>query len=324
MKSEFSTFGSCASRNLFNSDLNRNYKSYFHINHSVERVNIISLMCEPIDFDEALVNADYEYHNICVIEDLTKRYLDSIRNENFEYILFDTYFDVEFSVIKLDGDSFITDSYSLEHTDLHGRFDGCERLNVFNNFDEYFSLWKKSFDEFFAYLDENSHNIRLILNCSRSAYSFMDGDSIVEDSKLKKQSLSYNKYRNVMDRHIISNYDVEILPFDYATLIDQNHIFGFAPTHYEARFYEEENINLKKIVSINEEFGWDGETNKKIRKLKRENEVLKMDLYDLNNYDIPDLRNENQNLKEKYDSISNSRSWKLTGPLRSFKNSFDR
>ena len=70
MTSEFSTFGSCASRNIFNSDLNKDYKDYFHINHSIERVNTISLMSDPVDFNGALVNAGHEYDNTCVIEDL--------------------------------------------------------------------------------------------------------------------------------------------------------------------------------------------------------------------------------------------------------------
>ena len=41
-------------------------------------------------FNGDLVNAGHEYDNTCVIEDLSKRYLDSIKNHDFDYILFDT------------------------------------------------------------------------------------------------------------------------------------------------------------------------------------------------------------------------------------------
>lgn len=55
---EISTLGSCASRNIFNSQLNENYKSYFHINHSIEVVTLISLMSNPIEYDDKLINSD--------------------------------------------------------------------------------------------------------------------------------------------------------------------------------------------------------------------------------------------------------------------------
>ena len=58
------------------------------------------------------------------------------------YILFDTLFDVKFSVIKLNSNSFITDSYSLESTDLYGDFKECRRISIFEDFDEYFSYGK--------------------------------------------------------------------------------------------------------------------------------------------------------------------------------------
>lgn len=319
MTSEFSTFGSCASRNIFNSDLNKDYKDYFHINHSIERVNTISLMSDPVDFNGDLVNAGHEYDNTCVIEDLSKRYLDSIKNHDFDYILFDTLFDVKFSVIKLNSNSFITDSYSLESTDLYGDFKECRRISIFEDFDEYFSLWKKYFDDFFICLKDYSPDTKLILNCARSIYTFKEDDSIVEDSQLKEISLSYNKYRNVLDRHIIENYDVEILPFDYGVTLDKNHIFGIAPTHYVSKFYEDANRELNKVIANNKRFEWEDDVNINIRNLKKEAEVLKMKLYDLENYDLVGLEDENVKLKDKYNSILNSKSWKLTGPLRNLK-----
>ena len=57
MVSEFSTMGSCASRIIFNSSVNHNYKEFFHINDSLEVVSIVSLMSNPIEYDESLLNS---------------------------------------------------------------------------------------------------------------------------------------------------------------------------------------------------------------------------------------------------------------------------
>ena len=76
MLSEISTFGSCTSRNIFNSSINENYKQFFNINHSIESVNLISLMSKPIKFDETLINSSDNYDNTCVKEDLSKKYTE--------------------------------------------------------------------------------------------------------------------------------------------------------------------------------------------------------------------------------------------------------
>lgn len=319
MKAEFSTMGSCSSRNIFNSEINNDYKSYFKINHSIERVNLISLMSKSVEYDSGLINSDHGYDNTCVIEDFSKRYLDSIKNENFDYIILDNYFDVVFSIIELNRDSFITDSYSLEHTDIYKQFKDFRRINVSQDFDEYFKLWKNAFDLFFIYFKENCSDTILILNCSRAVYKYCEDDSIFEDSKLKKESLSCNRHLNVLDRYILENYDVEVLPFDYGTLADKSHIFGFAQTHYESKYYNEKNRQLNEIIKFNTLFEYDDELYADFRNLKRENEIHKMELYELNEFKIPELNHTNQVLKEKYESILSSNSWKLTKPLRNIK-----
>ena len=278
MKAEFSTMGSCSSRNIFNSEINGDYKNYFNINHSIERVNLISLMSKSIDYDSSLINSDHGYDNICVIEDLSKKYLDSIKNENFDYIILDNHFDVVFSLIDVGNGSFITDSYSLEHTDIHDDFNDCRRINVSENFDEYFKLWCESFDLFYNYVKENSPNTILILNCSRSVYRYCENNSIIEDLKLKKESLHCNKYLNILDKHVLENYDVEILPFDYNTLADKSHIFGFASTHYQSDYYKEKNRQLNDIIALNKLFDYEDGAYANFRNLKRENEIRKMGL----------------------------------------------
>lgn len=99
MIAEFSTMGSCSSRSIFNSTINKDYKSYFNINHFIERVSIISLMSKPVDYDSDLINSDHDYDNYCVNEDLSKRYMDFIKNENYDYILLDNYFDAFYKII---------------------------------------------------------------------------------------------------------------------------------------------------------------------------------------------------------------------------------
>ena len=65
---EFSAYGSCSSRNIFNSAINKNYKKFFKVKHSVEATSVISLMSKPIIYDDNLINSDKNFDNNCVIE----------------------------------------------------------------------------------------------------------------------------------------------------------------------------------------------------------------------------------------------------------------
>ena len=85
MVSQFSVFGMCVSRNIFMNELNKGYKSFFNINHSIEGISIISLMSNPIEFDEALINSDDEFVNLCIKEDLSKNYINTIKTAKLDF-----------------------------------------------------------------------------------------------------------------------------------------------------------------------------------------------------------------------------------------------
>lgn len=333
MTKNFSTMGSCASRNIFNSDINENYKSFFTVDHSIERVNMISLMSNPIEYDESLINCEKEYSNICVIEDLSKRYLDSIKEGKFDYIIYDTYFDVDFNIIEIDENTFITDSYSLKETDLYDSFKGKRRISIYKNFDEYFKLYKESCELFFDFFYSNCENTIFILNTARSLYRYLDEGSILENENFKRVSKRDKRYRDILDKYIAENYDVEILPFRKDTLLNKDHIFGFTPTHYEEKYYQEKNLELNNIIKINDLLDYDDEANKEIRNIKRENFLLNIERDDLKgknddltkemdnlkNVEMKKLKKDYDKLKSKYESLLNSKSWKITKPLRGLK-----
>ncbi len=266
MVKEISTLGSCASRNIFNSQLNKNYKEYFHINHSIEVVTLISLMSIPIKYDSNLINSDNKYSNQNVIEDLDKSFLLFLKKQEIDYLILDTYFDVLAEIIVYGENQFITNSYHLESTDFNNLLMDKERINLRRNFEQYFSLWKEACDNFFDFFNNHCKSVGLILNCNRSVSKFYDGNNIVEDDNLKN-FLSLNKYRDILDRYILENYDVDVLKFDNTTLAFKDHIFGLASTHYEPKYYLDKTIQLNEIINRNDLY--DEDYNKIARSLKR-------------------------------------------------------
>lgn len=278
MVSEFSTMGSCASRIIFNSSVNHNYKQFFHINDSLEVVSIISLMSNPIEYDETLLNSFDKFDNECVSNDLTKSFLDFLKQNTIEYLLLDTYFDVECDVIVYDENSYLSDSGRLVRTDYHRTLHNKRRISVFKNFNEYMELWKEACDKFFRFLRQYCPNIKVILNCSRGALYYLDENN----NKVRFPKAHYiyesNKIRDILEIYILENYDVDVLPFDENTLALKNHFAHLHTVHYEDKYYTDKTNQLNEIIKRNDTWNYYDDVNIQYRKIKRENTIMKFKL----------------------------------------------
>ena len=275
MVTEISTLGSCSSRNIFNSDINKIYKNFFKVNESIETVTFISLMSKPIKFDENLINSENNYDNECTTQDLTKKFLLFLKKDKIDYLIIDTYFDVLYDVIKINENSFITLSERLMKTDFFKNIENKKRISISNNFYEYYQIWKKSINLFFKFMKNNCKNTKIILNCSRSVFKYYENGKIIEDQKLKKFS-KINKYRNILDSYILEHFDVDVLTFDKNTLASKQHIFGLHPTHYESKYYLEKNKQINQIIERDKKLDYYDELNINFRKIQREYSILSM------------------------------------------------
>lgn len=249
---EFSTFGSCSSRNIFNSQVNKDYKKYFRINKSVEASTLISLMSKPIEFNEEQINSPSKYDNLCVTDDLSKKFLNVVEQDFVDYIIMDTLFDVASNVIIYDDNIFLTSNGRLGRTDFYNSIEECRKINIFNNFEEYYSYWTDACDSFFKFVERNCKHTKIILNCSRSAYTYVDSEGNVSKyGKFEKLSNRYNRFRNLLDKYILENFDIDSLKFDTETHIDINHVFGIRPTHFVEDYYITKNQQLLQIIENN-------------------------------------------------------------------------
>lgn len=309
MISQFSVFGTCVSRNIFMDVLNEGYKSHFNINHSVEGINIISLMSNPIDFDEALINSEDDFENECIKEDLTKNYINTIKNAKLDYILIDTMIDALEPIIRYDENSYITDSFRFKSCEFRNQVKDKPSFRICDNTEEFMRLWEDAYQRFFKFVGENKSHPKVILNCAKASYTYRHENMLVESPDFKRISLKLNRYKDMLDKKLLENYDIDVLPFDPNTLIDVNHIFSPNYAHYEKSYYATKNDQLLKIVARNERLDYDDEQNVEIRRLARENVIN----------DI--ISNQPSDEKDGLDSKSSkdSKSWKLLSKLKNFK-----
>ena len=231
--------GSCVSRDLFFSKFNPDYKKYFRVNLSFQRSSIISIMHEPISFNEndLLIlpknNSNQARMNF-LKADLKKTIMDDLIKNPPNILILDNYFEVRMGVIILENGSIITNNnWDLPCTNFYNKLKIKKILTVQNNTQEYFDLWKRSCDLFFDFLDNNCPNTRIILNSFKQCFNVMKGDGTIElNDEFRKNAKSVNKFLKKFDEYIISK-SVDILPFEDNTLLDEKHLWGLGPVHYE-------------------------------------------------------------------------------------------
>ena len=146
MVSEFTVFGSCTCRDIFNSTLNENYKDFYHIGKTGIRISFISIMQEPIEFDEESVIIQPQKgknisFTIWIKDDFKKWFLDALKEENFEYILIDTYYDTNFGVVDIGEGRFVTNNVRLNETPFYKDLEYKRVLTIMDDTEEYFELF---------------------------------------------------------------------------------------------------------------------------------------------------------------------------------------
>ena len=275
MVSKFTVFGSCTCRDVFYSEINKNYKDFFEIGPTGIRLSFISIMQEPVKFDEKDIDIFPKTgKNInftaWIKKDFKKTFLEDLKRERFEYLLMDTYYDTNFGIVDIGNNSYVTNNIRLDETAFYEKLEHKRVLTIYDNTEEYFEIWKRHCDMFFDFLKENCPDTKIILNPSRHVYRKMDEDgSIIESDRFKRECKKFNQYRDLLDEYIIKNFDVDVLYFDEDTVASENHFWGCSSLHYATQYFEGINNQLNLIIERNKSN--DETANEELRKEKREN-----------------------------------------------------
>lgn len=273
MVSKFTVFGSCTCRDVFYSEINRNYKDFFEIGPTGIRLSFISIMQEPVKYEEKDIEIfPKTSKNInfttWIKKDFDKTFLKDLKRENFEYILMDTYYDTNFGIVDIGNNRYVTNNIRLDETAFYEKLEYKRVLTIYDNTEEYFEIWKRHCDMFFEFLKENCPNTKIILNPSRHVYRKLNEDwEIIESDLFKIECEKFNKYRDLLDEYIIKNFDVDVLYFDENTLARENHFWGCSSLHYTPLYFEGINNQLNLIIELDKTN--DKQANEELRKEKR-------------------------------------------------------
>lgn len=327
MVAYFTVFGSCAIRDIFNSKINKDYKRYFKIGEDGFRLTMISIMMDPVKYSDSIKiypeNKQNNKYSDWIKRDLEKRFLDALVENDFEYLLMDTYFDVNWGIYDIGNGNYITNNQHIEETEFFRNLKTKRHVNIYDDSEEFLALWKRSCDMFFKFMEENCPNTKIILSTNRHVHNYLSVDGIVKKSeKFQTQCDYYNHYRDMLDRYILENFDVDVLEFDSEVMLaDEGHFWSVYSLHYTKDFFDAMNAQLNEIIERNEILSTPEleDYNAKIRKYKREAALAKikkneriqsLSKYSTARIDMKNIGQEDNRLEVLSNSDRNSREYR--------------
>jgi hypothetical protein len=161
-------FGSCVTRDNFNSIFNPDYKRWFEVRLGANQTSMIAQMSPPIEepFEPLGQMSDYDRWNIS--SDLTREFLPQVAELQPDHLILDFFGDVHFGVARLPDGRYLTDNrWKTHHTDFYKRHRDAGDLTIIRHRDDpdaYFALWTEAMDRFAEYIARTCPDTRVIVH----------------------------------------------------------------------------------------------------------------------------------------------------------------
>ena len=251
-------YGSCITKDPFTTSFNKNYKAYYNCVVNDQKHSFISTMQKKEEFDEkdlAILpdTSGYRFASKCIKEDLEKNFLDVLLNQKIDYIIFDINFEVERGIICYNDNVLLTKITGFDKTEYFSKLKNVKYLNIIDNPETYFNLWKEYCDKFFKFIKTNCPDTRVILAEVRALDIVQREDlSTYIEPKFTEKAKINNHYYKLLESYIIENYDVDVVKFDYDTMLNENHRWGKFYVHYDDKYYTDFLKKVDKIVEYHD------------------------------------------------------------------------
>jgi len=181
--------GSCVSRMVFNSTINKTYKNFFKVELDVQRSLFASLIQNPVKFTEEDItvypeNKDNTVKRYFVRRDLKKSFFKELETKKIDYLIIDLQLEAQYGII------FGTTQYNENVTITYNSADLLEMrfyknmknkriITLTENTEEYVNLWKNACDIVFKRIKQLNPNVKIILNPIKQTYKVKDDNGEV-------------------------------------------------------------------------------------------------------------------------------------------------
>lgn len=240
-------FGSCVTRDNFNSRFNPGYKDLYNCVLLADHVSMVSLMAPPVEFDPEKLNdlAPRIFNNLT--REFNRTFLSELAYAQPEYLIMDFWPDLIFGFADLDGGDVIThNSWSTVKTEFFkGRT--VRRLRMDTTRIEFITRWKLAADAFFEFAEAVIPDTKIVVHSARNVQNWADGAGGTQD--FGAWPVAMNKYWAEMDDYLTNEHGckvIEVMAEGQQSF--EGHPWGKFPVHYTFDYHQRFLSRFTRIV----------------------------------------------------------------------------
>lgn len=251
MTIKIACFGSCITRDNFNSKLNPNYKSTFECVATSEHSSIISLLAPKVQYDLNKLDftlSEFSLRNKEIaIKDLERSFLIELIETQPDYLIMDFFPDIYFGVVFSEDKIMTNNDWYLCNTTFYNELPNKHILKIEKNTKDYLSVWIPAFMNFMDFMKINVPNCEIIVNKARFSNHILDNNNIYYLPPID----NYNTIWEIVDNYIISKYELKYIELDHSKYyLTKKPTLGWKIfyLHYHDNYYHDFLKKLMKIV----------------------------------------------------------------------------
>lgn len=252
MKVKVACYGSCITRDNFNSKLNPDYKDTYECVATSEHSSLISLGAPEVQYDDNKLDftlSEFSLRNKEIaIKDFDRSFLTDLEKTQPDYLIMDFFPDVFFGVVFSEDNIMTHNDWYLCNTTFYKELPKKFVLKVDKNAEEYLSVWLPALGNFMNFMKNNVPNCEVIINKARFSDRILDNDSIYQLPSLD----NYNKIWDILDDYVISKYGLRYIELDHSKYyLAKNPTLGWKifQLHYLDNYYQDFLNNLNELVT---------------------------------------------------------------------------
>ncbi|WP_366248073.1 DUF6270 domain-containing protein [Terribacillus aidingensis] len=255
MTIKIASYGSCITRDNFNSKLNKNYKERYECVATSLHASLISLFSREFSYDETKIdyideeNVHNEADKRKTIEELSKSFFHDLKVKQPDYLIMDFYTDV-FLGVFFTQDRFVTNNGYISKTSFFNELPEKFHLKIDRSPSDYFGLLLPSIAKFMDFLKKEVPNCEVIINKGRFSNRLLDSEGKVSYLPSLQH---YNDIWDKLDNYMISKYDLKFIELDH-----EQYYISPKPTigwdvfqlHYHDNYYHDFLEQLNTVTQI--------------------------------------------------------------------------
>lgn len=242
-------FGSCVTRDNFNSTFNPGYKDLFECVALADHVSLVSLMAPPVPFDPDKFNGLEPRIFKNLRREFSRSFFSELLESQPEYLIMDFWPDVVFGFADLDTGHTIThNGWSTTKTDFFKEREAAW-FRADSRPDEFMTRWKQAADEFMIWMQDNLSGTRVVIHSARNVRYWVDNDGETQD--FGPWGTTMNRHWAAMDDYISTKYSlrvIDVLATDQTSF--EGHPWNQFPVHYTFDYHQRFLSRMSRFVLL--------------------------------------------------------------------------